>query len=98
MSRKTVVGGDVVGSRHIQRPICDNWDFDSQKRLSTGDGDLDRERLPWHERVLVCKTRRESERRAREARRASGKGRCTAERRRAREAKRVKRVSNTLAL
>ena len=55
----------MVGSRHIQRPICDNWDFDSQKRLSTGDGDLDRERLPWHERVLVCKTRRESERRAR---------------------------------
>ena len=74
MSCKTVVGGDVVGSRHIQRPICNNWDFDSQKRLSTGDGDLDRERLPWHERVLVCKTRRESAERARRGALVAGGG------------------------
>ena len=70
MSREPVVGGDVVGSRHIQRPICNNWHFDSQKRLSTGDGDLDRERLQWHERAPVCKTDRESERARRAAERA----------------------------
>ena len=64
----------MVGSRHIQRPICNNWDFDSQKRLSTGDGDLDRERLPWHERVLVCKTRRESAERARRGALVAGGG------------------------
>ena len=74
MSREPVVGGDMVGSRHIQRPICNNWDFDSQKRLSTGDGDLDRERLPWHERAPVCKTGREGERARRAAERARSWG------------------------